>query len=156
MDRNVVGIGIAFVILIIYVGLVGYMIFVVADSCVFNQACTASPATTFNDRYSYFATATTGLVSAFVTLRLALTPAGPKGQPSLGADQGGQAGSDAGLAWLYILAWFAVGAAAFVIGAVSYPDANSTLKDIGSGWFGALLAAGYAYFQVDPKKTAGG
>ncbi len=55
------------------------------------------------------------------------------------------------LTTLYILVWIGVGLATFFFGAQKYPDANSTITDMGYAWFATACLAVAAFFGIDNK-----
>jgi hypothetical protein len=55
---------------------------------------------------------------------------------------------------VYLGIWIIVGLGALVIGVMVYPEANSTLNNIGTTWLGTAVAAGYSYFGITPPATA--
>jgi hypothetical protein len=55
------------------------------------------------------------------------------------------------LTYIYVWIWIIIGAAAFSIGVIMYPDVSSTLKEAGTTWFGLLVAIGYSFFGIQKK-----
>jgi len=57
----------------------------------------------------------------------------------------------------YMVAWLATGLYAFVVGYLRHPDVLKPLTDLGQAWLGIAVAAGYAYFALQPPngKTTG-
>ena len=133
---------VAYILLALYVGIVGYMGYMVA----------AYQTKEFTAGVTYIVTTVGGLVSALVVGKLAITP--PKDPPALftaAAAAGG--GPDPLNVWLtvaFMVVWLLAGLAALVVGVLLYSDVNQSLAGIGTNWLGLAVAAGYAYFGVKP------
>ena len=133
---------VAYILLALYVGIVGYMVYMVA----------AYQTKEFTSGVTYIVTTVGGLVSALVVGKLAITP--PKDPPALftaAAAAGG--GPDPLNVWLtvaFMVVWLLAGLAALVVGVLLYSDVNQLLAGIGTNWLGLAVAAGYAYFGVKP------
>ena len=133
---------VAYILLALYVGIVGYMGYMVA----------AYQTKEFTAGVTYIVTTVGGLVSALVVGKLAITP--PKAPPALftaAAAAGG--GPDPLNVWLtvaFMVVWLLAGLAALVVGVLLYSDVNQLLAGIGTNWLGLAVAAGYAYFGVKP------
>ncbi|MBQ03007.1 MAG: hypothetical protein CL477_20290 [Acidobacteria bacterium] len=96
-----------------------------------------------------------GLISALVVSKLAVTKPGDAPTVETGtASRANPSMTAKGMTVLYLTVWVAVGLAALVVGTVYYPDINSTVDDIGTSWLGLAIAAGYAYFNLDPTSGA--
>ena len=94
-----------------------------------------------------------GLVSALVIAKLTQTKAGETPRLILSKNAGGGAKAfSAFLVVVYLLVWLAAGLTALIVGLLRFPDLNSTLADIGTGWLGLAVVAGYAYFGLKPPK----
>ena len=134
---------VAYILLSLYVGIVGYMVYMVAEY----------QTKEFTSGVTYIVTIVGGLVSALVVGKLAITP--PKDPPALftaaAAAAGGQ--PDPINVWLtvaYMVVWLLTGLAALVVGVLLYSDVNMLLAGIGTNWLGLAVAAAYAYFGVKP------
>jgi hypothetical protein len=95
-----------------------------------------------------------GLVSALVVSQLAVTQPGENPTAKLlSADASQRAKSIANVvSIIYLAVWGITGLAALIIGVMLYPNANTTLRDAGTTWLGLAVAAGYAYFGIQPRK----
>jgi hypothetical protein len=101
--------------------------------------------------FSYTLETVGGLVSALVVVELAITnPGDPIGVRSTGERANGT-GAVAVIGTCYVLAWILLGLAAYVVGAMLYPDKVKALTDFGQTWLGLAVAAGYAYFGIGPR-----
>lgn len=138
---NYFGALVAYILLCLYAGTVGYMIVSVSGA--------AGAPVAFNTGVTYVVTTVGGLVSALVVAQLAL--AAPGESPTLAR---AAAREDERLfrrlAVAYMLVWLVVGLAALVVGTMLFPDANATLSELGTTWLGLAVAAGYAYFGLKP------
>jgi hypothetical protein len=54
---------------------------------------------------------------------------------------------------LYIAVWVLLGGYVAYVGVIRFPEASSTLYDMGMAWFGILLGALYAYFGLNLPQT---
>jgi len=137
---------IAFILLMLYAGTVGYMIWAIAvpehaETVIFSQGLI------------FVVTTINGLVSALVVTNLAITKPGEN--PAIVRDAVRADGTPN--PWVtrltagYIAIWLLVGLSALVMGVMIFPDVNTTLKDIGTTWLGLAVVAGYSYFGVTPK-----
>jgi hypothetical protein len=110
----------------------------------------------FNDQMGRSMLMISGLVSALVIAVLAITP--PAEAPAvaaLAADASPNTQSAVKVvSWLYVAAWAACGVAALVTG-WRHPDAVKSLTDLGDAWLGLAVAAGYAYFGINPQSRLG-
>lgn len=98
-----------------------------------------------------------GLVSALVIAELAISK--PGGMPShrISSDSSRssafivRAADNAApfVVFVYIGVWTMLGAAAFIVGVMQYPDRVPALTDFGQSWLGLAVAAGYAYFGLN-------
>jgi hypothetical protein len=101
--------------------------------------------------FSYTLETVGGLVSALVVVELAITnPGDPIGGRSTGEASNG-VGAVAIVGTFYVLVWILLGLAAYVVGAMLYPDKVTALTDFGQTWLGLAVAAGYAYFGIGPR-----
>lgn len=151
---------IAFVLLALYASIMGWMIWEV----VMVGRSGEGEANSLGSGAITVVTAIGGLISALVISKLALTTPGTT--PTLGEgalsvaefdkDENAAKASPTlaakSMAVLYLSVWVTVGLAALVVGTVLFPDLNSTVDDTGTSWLGLAIAAGYAYFGLDPKK----
>lgn len=140
---NYFGALIAYILLCLYGCTVSYMIV---------SVCAAAPGAPveFNSGVKYVVTTVGGLVSALVVAQLALTT--PGSAPTLArADAKDNERLFRRLAIAYMLVWLCVGLAALVVGTMFFPTANSTLSELGTTWLGLAVAAGYAYFGLNPN-----
>jgi hypothetical protein len=141
---------IAFILLSLYAVTVGYMIQEIV-SCT-DPSCKKE----FSEGMIYVVTTVGGLVSALVISKLAITKPGEN--PAIismteSADGSGEKTVNKPatiMAFLYLMVWILTGFAALIIGVMVYPDANSTISDIGTTWLGLAVAAGYTYFGISP------
>jgi hypothetical protein len=139
----VFGGAIAFILLLIYAGTLGYMTYHVALAgaqgdfapVVFPQGVVA------------VFTTIGGLVSALVIAKLAITTPGEN--PAIVQQENLWV---AGISLAYLMVWLLSGLAALVIGVIMYPGINQTVSDLGTTWLGIAVASGYAYFSLDPLK----
>ena len=140
---------IAYILLLLYAGTVGYMILEVLAACGGNGACAE---VSFSDGVVYVTTTVGGLVSALVISKLAITKRGenPATLPVAGASRK-QALAVNTLGVLYLTAWLVVGLVALVVGVMLHPEVSQTVSDIGTSWLGLAIASGYAYFALDPS-----
>ena len=90
-----------------------------------------------------------GLVSALVIAQLAATN---PGEPLTGTSVLPGVGD-----WIvpfakvtYVLVWTVMGLAAFVVGELWFPDKVGALTTFAEAWLGLAVAAGYAYFGIQP------
>ena len=96
-----------------------------------------------------------GLVSALVIAQLAVTdPKEPFKRPANPLTGFWGKVSD----WVvrvtkivYVLFWIVLGFAAFVVGELWYPDKVVPLTTFAQAWLGLAVAAGYAFFGLEPS-----
>jgi hypothetical protein len=127
-----------------------YMISTVVENCRTMQACTQTTPL-FGTGFIYVVTTVGGLVSALVIAHLTVTE--PGDAPTIGSfapESTTAVYATNTVVVLYLLAWIATGLAALVVGVMLYPNASSTLSDIGSTWLGLAVSAAYAYFGIRP------
>ena len=55
------------------------------------------------------------------------------------------------IVWFYLIIWTFTGLASLVTGVIIFPEVSKTLSDLGTTWLGMAVAAGYAYFNIEPK-----
>jgi hypothetical protein len=107
--------------------------------------------------FSYTLEIVGGLVSALVVVELAITKPGD----AIGVRSAAAATNEVAtveenraaaiIGTVYVLVWILVGLAAYVVGAMLYPDKVKALTDFGQTWLGLAVAAGYAYFGIGPR-----
>ena len=137
---------IALILLGLYVYLVAYAVMVVLGV----SGLTVS---NFTKGMTYGLATIGGLVSALVIAELAITkPGEPPAARILTASssQAAQSGLKV-VTFIYLAVWLATGLVAFIVGPLQHEDELKSLTDLGQSWLGLAVAAGYAYFGVDPK-----
>ena len=138
---------IAFILLILYAGLVVYIIWEVLTSASVNP----ENALEFPGVLISVVTTIGGLVSALVVMTLTNTK--PMENPSLMRfavkDDGEQSKLGKMLVWAYLSTWLIVGSAALLVGML-HPQVNQTLKDIGTTWLGLAVASASTYLGIKP------
>lgn len=106
----------------------------------------------FSAGITYVVTMIGGLVSALVVSKLTITKPGET--PMLMRTVQGASPRairlSTFLAVAYLVVWLAVGLLALTVGVMMFPDSSTTLGDIGTTWLGLAVAAGYAYFGLNP------
>lgn len=138
------------VIALILLGLFVYLVFTAASfvGCTPRPECGGG----FTERMASAMSLIGGLIAALVIAELAITPAGePPAARALAANP--SAGSKTALRWItwgYLAVWVLCGLTALVIGWRS-PNDVPALTNLGESWFGLAIAAGYAYFGINPK-----
>ncbi len=144
---------IGFILLLLYSGTVAYMIFKIVN-------CDASQCKKdFGEGIIYVVTTVGGLVSALVISKLTITKPGDNPAVVLmteAVDEDGITKTSllaTSLTLLYIIVWIFTGLIALILGVMIYPDANSTISDLGTSWLGLAVAASYAYFGISPKSS---
>ncbi len=151
---------IAFVLLALYASIVGALVWEV-----FQIGKTGATPDMFGKGAYTVVTTIGGLISALVVSKLAITKPGKtpsmapepvtaseKTEPATASKQPASLIAKS-MAVLYLTVWVAVGLAALIVGKVFYEGTNSTVEDIGTSWLGLAIAAGYAYFGLDPSKS---
>ncbi|MER9490827.1 hypothetical protein NKI86_03225 [Mesorhizobium sp. M0320] len=142
---------IAVILLCLFSFSVLYMISTVVENCRDLPVC-APTSPLFGDGFKYVVTTVGGLVSALVIAHL--TVAEPGNAPTIGSfapETKMAVYATNTVVVLYLLAWIATGLAALVVGVMLFPNASSTLSDIGSTWLGLAVSAAYAYFGIRPS-----
>jgi hypothetical protein len=149
----VFGLIIAVVLLLLYSITMGFLIYeVLANQSDANMS----------DGAIYILTTVGGLVAALVIAVLAITEPGrnPADQvrkmfapvaPAAAPDDQTNKGAANWLVGLYLGIWLVVGLTALIVGVMIYPEASTTLRDIGTTWLGLAVASAYAYFGIQPK-----
>lgn len=143
--KFIIGSIIAYILLVLYSGIAVYIIIKVIE-CSKDQSCSKLD---LHSGLTYVLTTVGGLVSALVVSRLTITS--PGSDPAVFSNFGkGQPLAVNIIVWCYLVIWTLTGFATLVVGVLVYPDICKTLSDIGTTWLGLAVAAGYAYFNVDP------
>lgn len=139
---------VAYILLLLYSGSVGYMIWKVKDW----TAAADTSSLAFHDGLLYVVTTIGGLVSALVVSHLAVTTPGdnPAVMRVAVRQDGTQSGAITSVVMIYLVVWLVVGLAALIVGVLWKPTASQTLSDIGTTWLGLAVASGYAYLGIDP------
>jgi len=140
-------------IAVILLGLYAYsVIFAVSVvSCINTAGCSALTAGSFTAGFASTMTTVGGLVSALVIAELAITEPG-KAPVARALDSNASPRATNTLkliTGIYLLVWVALGLAAYVVGAMWYPESLKPLTDLGQAWLGLAVAAGYAYFGIN-------
>lgn len=143
--KFIIGGIIAYILLGLYSGIAVYIIIKVIE-CSNDSSCSGVHP---HQGLIYVLTTVGGLVSALVVSRLAITV--PGSDPALfrhfGEDQPLFINF---IVWCYLIIWTFTGLATLVTGVIIFPDTCKTLSDLGTTWLGLAVAAGYAYFNIDP------
>jgi hypothetical protein len=143
--KLIIGGIIAYILLGLYGGIAIDIILKVLN-CPKGGGCTVEP----DSGDIYVLTTVGGLVSALVISKLAITTPGT--DPTLFTQLSNQSPLFVRIVtWCYLLFWTAIGLVALVVGVLAYPDVCKTLSDFGTTWLGTAVAAGWAYFGLDPK-----
>jgi hypothetical protein len=143
--KLIIGGIIAYILLALYGGIVIYIILKVI-SFANNPSSFIEP----HGGIVYVLTTVGALVSALVISRMTVTTPGT--DPAMFRQMGDNpAGSLKFIVWSYLILWTVIGLAALIIGVLVYPDISKTLGEFGTTWLGTAVAAGYAYFGIDPK-----
>lgn len=96
-----------------------------------------------------------GLVSALVIAELAVTnPGETPGTRILGAEKPAAATNRVFVTavFLYLTVWTLAGLVAFILGYLQHQGELTALTDMGQGWIGVAIAAGYSYFGIKPAE----
>lgn len=140
------------VLLVIYVYLVVHGIQVAR--CLSDNACTELTKADFNDRMASSLALISGLVAALVIAELSITkpgqaPAARLVDPAISERRKGLMQIVTGL---YLMVWLIAGLLAFLFGyLMAEPGVLPSLADLGQGWLGIAVGAGYAYFGIKPS-----
>jgi hypothetical protein len=144
--KLIIGGIIAYILLILYGGIAIYIIHQVI-SCSADPSCSKVE---LHDGLIYVLTTVGGVVSALVVSKMTITTPGSdpailrhfdEGQPMLVNI----------IVWCYLVFWAVIGLTSLVIGVIIFPGICKTLSDFGTTWLGLAVAAGYAYFNIDPR-----
>lgn len=99
----------------------------------------------------YVLTTVGGLVSALVISKLSITT--PGANPAIFTQISGETSPLIKIVtWCYLSLWTFIGLIALIVGVLIYPGVCKTLSDFGTTWLGTAVAAGWAYFELDPGK----
>lgn len=154
--KSVFGPIVAAVLLAIYCYLVWTGVEVVS-ACGTAGGCQPPANEQYNDQMASSLILIGGLVSALVIAVLAATkPGEAPGLHVLSADQQAHAGTRTkfvlrAVTGLYLTVWLVAGLSAFFVGYLWHPNVLPALTDLGQGWLGIAVGAGYAYFGIDRK-----
>jgi hypothetical protein len=144
--KLIIGGIIAYILLILYGGIAVY-ITQQAIACSYDPSCSKIE---LHDGLSYVLTTVGGVVSALVVSKMTITT--PGSDPAVFKQFGeGQPLLVNIIVWSYLIIWTAIGLASLVVGVVIFPGICKTLSDFGTTWLGLAVAAGYAYFNIDPR-----
>jgi len=137
---------IAYMLLLIYGGIAVYIIQQVIY-CSNDPSCTNVE---LHDGLIYVLTTVGGLVSALVVSKMAITA--PGSDPSVfryfEEDQPPVINF---IVWCYLVIWTIIGLASLITGVLIFPGICKTLSAFGTTWLGLAVAAGYSYFNIDPR-----
>jgi hypothetical protein len=144
--KLIIGGIIAYILLILYSGIAIYIIIKVIE-CSKDQSCGKLD---LHSGLIYVLTTVGGLVSALVVSRMTIT--NPGSDPSVFRNfDGDQPLIVNFIVWSYLIIWTFTGFATLLVGVIIFPDICKTLSEFGTTWLGLAVAAGYAYFNIDPK-----
>lgn len=149
---------IAYILLLLYAGTLGYMIArVIGLSHALAVAPVSAPVSQnlhFSEGMTLVVTLIGGLISALVVAKLAETNPGEPPQLMRLSDTASEKSKKASsaLAMIYLIAWLICGLAALITGVMVYPDVSQTVADVGTTWLGLAVASGYAYFGLRPQR----
>ena len=149
--RTLIGGIIAYILLALYSGIAGYIIYLVVSSYINAEPF---PKDLVNGGMVYVLTTVGGLVSALVISKLTITKPGddPTVFEATKTLKTSQKNIVKIIVWFYLFVWMLVGLSALLVGVIFFPDQSGTLSDLGTNWLGIAVAAGYAYLGLDPKK----
>jgi hypothetical protein len=143
--KLIVGGIIAYILLALYGGIVIYIILKVISFAA-NPSAFPEP----HGGIVYVLTTVGALVSALVISRMTVTTPGT--DPAMFKQPADSPETDLRfVVWCYLILWTVIGLAALIVGVLVYPDISKTLGEFGTTWLGTAVAAGYAYFGIDPK-----
>jgi hypothetical protein len=142
--RLIIGGIIAYILLGLYGGIAIYIITQVLK-CSNETGCSVE----LNNGIIYVLTTVGGLVSALVISKLSITTPGK--DPTMFTQLTEKTPLIVRLiVWCYLLIWTSIGLVALVVGVLIYPEICKTLSEFGTTWLGTAVAAGWAYFGLDP------
>jgi hypothetical protein len=144
--KLIVGGIISYLLLGLYSGITVYVIIKVIE-CSKDSSCST---VILHGGLIYVLNTVGGLVSALVVSRMTITAPGsdPAVFRNLGEAQSLLVNI---IVWCYLLIWTFTGLATLIIGVIIFPETCKTLSDFGTTWLGLAVAAGYAYFNIDPR-----
>jgi hypothetical protein len=151
--KQIVGGGLAIILLGLYTALVVYAVLIVFGV----DGLTADD---FKPGMESSLSTIGGLVAALVIAELAVTP--PSSSPGVRLFRAAPVGAALPqpptaraklVSWIYLLIWVVTGVTALVVGWLN-ADTLPALTDLGKSWFGLAIAAGTAYLGVQPNATA--
>lgn len=146
------GAGLALALLTVYTTAAMAMILAILEACPDTPDCA-----TLSDKYShgyiYVLTTVGGLVSALVVGQLGAAHPGelPGAAQRAGRSRIRRIASGTVVS-IYLIVWAGVGFTSLIVGVMLYPDAISTVSDMGTVWLGLAVSAGYAYFGIDTRR----
>jgi hypothetical protein len=143
--KLVIGGIIAYMLLILYGGIAVYIIQQVI-SCSVDPSCSRVE---LHDGLIYVLTTVGGVVSALVVSKMTITT--PGSDPAVLRHFEDHAPLVNIIVWCYLVIWTVIGLASLVFGVIIFPGICKTLSDFGTTWLGIAVAAGYAYFNIDPR-----
>ncbi len=114
------------------------------------------PSISVNDGTISVHTTIGGLISALVISQLAITEPGTNPANRLmTADMSQHTRTIVTtIAFVYLGVWVVVGVISLLFGVMLFEEANQTLSDSGTVWLGTAIAAGYAFFGIQPTTSA--
>jgi hypothetical protein len=143
--KLIIGGIIAYMLLILYSGITVYVIYKVIE-CSHDDSCSRVE---LNQGLIYVLNTVGGLVSALVVSRMTITV--PGSDPAMFRHFGeGQPPLVNFIVWCYLVIWTFTGLATLIVGVIIFPETCKTLSDFGTTWLGLAVAAGYAYFNIEP------
>ncbi|MEM6630366.1 MAG: hypothetical protein AAF694_11880 [Bacteroidota bacterium] len=167
---SVFGAIIAYVLFLLYGGILIYMMVEVVNR---GMQLSANPDLKFDDFHdglTYVVTTIGGLVSALVIAHLAITPTGEdpakvltKGIEVEMQKRGGFESVDTvlikktlarsqTLIWIYLAGWLILGLSALIVGVLFYPEVDKTVSDLGTTWLGLAVSAAFSYFGLTSEE----
>jgi len=141
------------VVTIVLLGIYVYLVWKGIDVglCISDETCTELSEKNFNDRMASSLALIGGLVSALVIAELSVTKPGEVPAGRLVDPQTSQKRKNL-MQWitgLYLLVWLLTGLAAFFYGYLTFEETVlPPLANLGQGWLGVAVGAGYAYFGI--------
>lgn len=143
--KLIIGGIIAYILLILYGGIAVYIIQQVI-ACSDDPPCSRVE---LHDGLIYVLTTVGGVVSALVVSKMTITT--PGSDPAVFRHFEDQTPLVNIIVWSYLVIWTVIGLSSLVVGVIIFPGICKTLSDFGTTWLGIAVAAGYAYFNIDPR-----
>lgn len=144
--KLIVGGIIAYLLLGLYTGITISVILKVIE-CSKDSSCTN---VNLHPGLIYVLNTVAGLVSALVVSRMTITA--PGSDPAVFSNfKDGQSLLVNIIVWCYLIIWTFTGLTTLITGVLIFPETCKTLSDLGTTWLGLAVAAGYAYFNIDPR-----